>query len=67
VKASKNRSLVKALTWRLTGTIDTFLLSFIITRKLTIALSISGAELFTKVFLYYAHERVWNKINWGRK
>jgi len=60
------RSLVKAVSWRLTGSVDTMIISFLITRKITWALSISGVELFTKVFLYYVHERVWNKIPLGR-
>ena len=61
------RSIVKALSWRLTGTIDTFVVSFFITHKVTIALSISGVEVFTKMFLYYWHERIWNKLKFGRK
>ena len=60
------RSLVKAVSWRLTGSVDTMIISYLITRKLTWALSISGVELFTKVFLYYVHERVWNTIPLGR-
>jgi uncharacterized membrane protein len=65
--ASHARSFIKAITWRLTGTIDTFVLTFIITKKLKFALAISTTEVFTKIFLYYVHERVWNKIKWGRK
>jgi uncharacterized membrane protein len=42
-------------------------LSYIITGKGKLALAISGMEIFTKIFLYYVHERVWNKIKWGRK
>ena len=64
---SHGRSFIKAVTWRVTGTIDTFILSYIITGKAKLALAISGMEIFTKVFLYYVHERVWNKIKWGRK
>ncbi|CAB4731453.1 unannotated protein [freshwater metagenome] len=62
-----SRSLVKAITWRITGTVDTFLLTLLITGKLKFAFSISAAELFTKIFLYYVHERVWERIKWGRK
>ncbi len=60
------RSFIKALSWRITGTIDTLIISFLITRKLSFALSIGGVEVFTKMFLYYVHERVWNKISIGR-
>jgi len=64
---SHGRSFVKAVTWRTTGTIDTFILSYLITGKAKLALAISGMEIFTKIFLYYVHERVWNKVKWGRE
>jgi uncharacterized membrane protein len=60
------RSLVKAVSWRLTGSLDTMIISFLITGRIKWALSISGIELFTKVFLYFVHERVWNRISFGR-
>lgn len=61
-----HRSLIKAVSWRVTGTMDTLLISFLITGKLKWALSISGVELFTKIGLYYMHERIWNKLSFGR-
>jgi uncharacterized membrane protein len=61
------RSVVKALSWRVTGTLDTILLSFIVTGKIKMALSIGVAELFTKIGLYYAHERAWNRMSFGRE
>ncbi|HUA67404.1 MAG TPA: DUF2061 domain-containing protein [Candidatus Saccharimonadales bacterium] len=60
------RSLVKAISWRLTGSLDTMIISFLVTGRIKWALSISGIELFTKVFLYYVHERIWIKIPFGR-
>jgi uncharacterized membrane protein len=60
------RSFVKAVSWRLTGSVDTLVISFLITRQIKWALTISGVELFTKIFLFYVHERVWNKIPFGR-
>lgn len=60
------RSLIKSISWRVTGTIDTFIISFIITGKLNFALSISGFEIFTKVTLYYLHERIWNRVENGK-
>ena len=61
------RSLVKAISWRVTGTFDTVFISYLITGRIRLALSIGFVELFTKVALYYLHERVWNKIAFGRK
>lgn len=60
------RSLVKAVSWRVTGTCDTVLISWLITGQIKAALGIGFVELFTKIFLYYAHERVWNRLSFGR-
>ena len=60
------RSLVKAATWRVTGTVDTFILSFFFTKSVKLASSIAFTEVVTKIALFYVHERVWNRITWGR-
>ena len=60
------RSLAKAASWRVTGTIDTFIISFILTGRMAVAGSIAGTELATKIGLYYFHERIWGLIRWGR-
>ena len=60
------RSIVKALSWRVTGTIDTFVVSFLVTGELLIAGSIASIEVLTKIILFWMHERTWNKINWGK-
>jgi len=61
------RSLAKAVSWRITGTVDTFIISFIVTGKATIAGSIAAVELMTKIGLYYLHERIWAFIPWGHR
>lgn len=58
--------MAKALSWRVVGTLDTVLISWIIAGDLTIAFSIGSVELITKTFIYYFHERLWNKIKWGK-
>jgi len=60
------RSVAKAISWRITGTVDTILISWLITREFKFALSIGFVELFTKIILYYGHERLWNRISFGR-
>ena len=60
------RSLAKAVSWRITGTIDTFIISWIITGEPLLASGIALTEIMTKVGLFWAHERIWNKIGWGR-
>jgi uncharacterized membrane protein len=66
-REAHSRSLVKAVSWRMTGTLDTFVISFIITGHATIAGTIAGTELLTKVALYYFHERIWAAIPWGHR
>jgi len=60
------RSLVKTISWRVVGTIDTVLISWLIIGAIELAFSIGMVELVTKMGLYFIHERVWNKINWGK-
>ena len=58
-------SLAKAISWRITGTLDTFFISWLITGHALIASGIALTEIMTKVGLFWAHERVWNRIKWG--
>lgn len=66
MKENQARSLAKGVSWRLVGTLDTILISFLLTGEVMIAAKIGGLELITKFILYYFHERAWNEINWGR-
>jgi len=61
-----SRSLIKAVSWRLVGSIDTFVISYLVTGKLVFAASIASVETVTKVILFYGHERVWAAVPWGR-
>ena len=60
------RSLAKAISWRATGTLDTIAVSLLVTGRIKLALSIGFVELITKICLYYLHERVWNRIPFGK-
>lgn len=60
------RSVAKAVSWRIIGTLDTLLISYLLTGTLAIAASIASVDFITKMFLYFFHERIWNKINWGK-
>ncbi|PVV10783.1 MAG: hypothetical protein B6D77_07800 [gamma proteobacterium symbiont of Ctena orbiculata] len=60
------RSLAKAISWRVTGSIDTILLSWFFTGSLSTAAAIGLTEVVTKMVLYYLHERAWNRISLGR-
>ena len=59
------RSVVKAISWRILGSIDTFLLGWLFTGSPAKAGAIAGTEVITKIGLYYFHERVWSSIHWG--
>jgi uncharacterized membrane protein len=60
------KSIVKSITWRIVGTIDTMIISYILTGSKGTALSIGSIEVFTKMFLYFLHERIWTSVRWGR-
>ena len=61
------RHIAKTLTWRLIGTLDTMLLGWVISGDPLIGLKVGLAELVTKMVLYYTHERIWYKSNYGIK
>tara|TARA_R110000803_G_scaffold200617_1_gene265082 strand:+ start:60 stop:269 length:210 start_codon:yes stop_codon:yes gene_type:complete len=60
---SYKRHIAKTLSWRVIGTIDTMILSSIITGSWTIGLTIGGVEIITKMLLYFLHERLWYKFS----
>lgn len=64
---TKRRSVVKAITWRTLGTLDTIVISYVLTGEIKTAISIGGIEVFTKMLLYFGHERIWNMIKWGKR
>ncbi len=61
------RSLVKTITWRITGSGATFAISYAISGNFTIAGSIASIQLVANTILYFIHERVWDKVTWGRQ
>jgi uncharacterized membrane protein len=61
------RSVLKAITWRGTGSIDTFVLTWLITGSTVWAGSIASTEIVTKIAFYYVHERVWALVRWGKR
>ncbi len=80
IPGSPRRSLAKALSWRMVGTFDTLVLSFLTltllgpllglepashAKNAATASHIALAELVTKMALYYLHERAWERIRWN--
>ena len=64
-REARSRSLVKAISWRVLGSMDTFLLSWLFTSSAKAAGAIASTEVITKMVLYYVHERAWGSIHWG--
>ncbi len=60
------RSLLKTISWRVIGTLDTVVIAYLITDRVNEALTIGGIELISKMVLYFFHERTWNTIRWGK-
>ena len=59
------RSVVKTISWRTVGTLDTIIVSYFVTGNLVMASSIGSIEVITKMILYYFNERVWNRLKFG--
>lgn len=60
------RSVAKALSWRVIGTLDTLIVSYVLTGEMSVAASIASVDFLTKMILYFFHERAWNSIKWGK-
>lgn len=65
MRESHFRSILKGVSWRVLGTLDTMLISYFITGNWVFALSIGSIEVFSKILLYYFHERLWQMIPRG--
>jgi len=61
------RHIAKTISWRVLGTLDTIILSYVVTGNIRLATTIGGFEIFTKMILYFIHERIWYKIPFGVK
>ncbi len=65
ISESHLRSLVKAVSWRILGSIISIIISFFLTHQLSVALAIGAIDFFCKIVLFYAHERIWDFVPWG--
>lgn len=63
---SHGKSFLKGVSWRVFGTIDTFMIAFFFTGTPFIASQIAAFEVMTKIALYYFHERIWERVMWGK-
>lgn len=61
------RSLFKGISWRMVGTLDTIVISYLVTGSVRFAGTIGSIQIFTQVALYWLHERIWGRIAWGKQ
>ena len=64
---TKKRSILKALSWRTWATLTTAIIVFIFTGEFALAITVGFLEVFAKMALYFFHERLWQKISYGKK
>jgi|694.fasta_scaffold22398_1 uncharacterized membrane protein len=60
------RTVAKTFSWRIIATFATFFVSYIVSKDVSIASGIAGTQIIMHTFLYVIHERIWNKIQWGK-
>ena len=63
---TQKRTIVKTMTWRVTASLTTFLIAWMLTGDILVGASIGSIEAIAKVFLYYLHERAWNNLSWEK-
>ena len=61
---TQKRTLAKTMTWRITASLTTFLIAWMLTGDILVGASIGSIEAIAKIFLYYFHERIWTNISW---
>jgi adenylylsulfate kinase len=67
IRDSHTRSIAKALSWRVLGTVATTLIVFVMTRRLAVSIAVGAFEFVSKTGLYWLHERLWDRITFGRR
>lgn len=67
MKETSARSVTKALTYRLWQSLNTFIISLVVTGRLDWATAIVSIEVVVKIVVYFFHERIWTKVRWGVK
>ena len=66
-RESQARSMLKAVSWRVFGTVVTSALVYLFTRRLVLSLAVGGVEFFSKIVLFWLHERFWDRLPWGKE
>lgn len=67
MKDTTTRSVVKTVSWRITGSSATFAISYAILGDVAVSGTIAVIQLTFNTILYFIHERIWNLVTWGRR
>ena len=67
MEESGKRSVIKSISWRIIASVTTSVVVFVLTGEFMLSLGAGFLDAIIKMFLYYIHERSWNKISWGRE
>lgn len=65
IETTNWRHIVKTISWRVIGTLDTIILAWIISGDPVIGLKVGAVEVVTKMLLYFFHEKAWYRSNYG--
>ena len=63
---TQKRTLLKTITWRITGSTSTFTIAYLLTGSVGLSSGIAVVQMFVNTFLYWFHESAWNRAKWGR-
>jgi uncharacterized membrane protein len=66
VYETNRRSIAKAVSWRILAAIITACVALALTGELKFAAKIGAIDTLVKLLIYFLHERVWNKVQFGR-
>ena len=61
------RTFAKTVSWRVTGSLSTFLIAYILLGNIVVSSVLALVQLIINTILYFIHERIWNKTNWEKK
>ncbi len=63
---SKRRSVLKTITWRITATLTTMTVVYLFTGEVLLSVGVGSVEALSKVVFFYLHERLWERVKWGK-
>jgi uncharacterized membrane protein len=66
-RESHTRSIAKAVSYRVLGSATTGIIVYAVTGRATLSVGIGAADIILKIGVYFIHERIWDRISFGRE